>query len=425
MNFILKGSICYSRGPLELITFDEGYLINEGGISRGVFHTVPEKYASLPITDYGKNLIIPGLCDLHVHASQYAFRGLGMDMELLDWLNTHAFPEEAKYADLKYADAAYNNFVYDLKAGATTRACVFATLHTPATLLLMEKLEKSGLVTFVGKVNMDKNSPEFLCERDARVSYEDTKDWIKQVKGNNFKNTGPILTPRFVPTCTSELLAGLNDLQKKYQLPVQSHLSENQGEIAWVKDMYPDVGSYGEVYDKFGLLGSSTIMAHCVWSTKEEEDLLKDKGVFIAHCPQSNTNIASGIAPIRKYLRNGLHVGLGSDVAGGCHTSIFRAMSDAIQVSKLYWRLIDQHDLPLTEKEAFYLATAGGGAFFGKVGCFDDGYEFDAVVISVPKSDQNLSVENRLARAIHLDAPIRGKYVRGTHMQQNCDVPLR
>ena len=402
-NLILKGKICYSLSLQELAVFDNSYLVCEGGVSRGVFSDVPKEYESFPITDYGDSMIIPGLCDLHVHASQYAFRGLGMDLELIDWLNTHAFPEEAKFADLEYADMAYDAFVDDMKRGATTRACVFATLHSPATMLLMEKLEESGLVTFVGKVNMDTNSPEYLREKDSvSDTIADTKEWIK--KSQNFKNTKPIITPRFIPTCTSELLSSLNELQMQHNLPVQSHLSENKEEIEWVKRLHPDIGSYGEVYDHFGMFGDTpTIMAHCVWSEGAEEDLLKKNGVYVAHCPQSNTNISSGIAPIRRFLNKGIRVGLGSDVAGGCHTSIFRAMSDAIQVSKLYYRLIDQHETPLTEKEAFYLGTKGGGSFFGKVGSFDAGYEFDAVVLS----------EASLERAIYLDASIRCKYVRG------------
>ena len=411
MNFILKGNICYSRSPQELAAFKNSYLVCEGGMSKGVFHAVPECYDSFPIVDYGKNIIIPGLCDLHVHAPQYTFRGLGMDLELLDWLNGYAFIEESKYADLGYADLAYTAFVDDLLRGATTRACIFATVHVPATLLLMEKLEESGLVTFVGKVNMDTNSPDYLCEKN---SYADTREWIEKLK---FKNTRPIITPRFIPACTGKLLNSLKNLQKEYKLPVQSHLSENQDEVAWVKEMYPEAGSYGEVYDKFGLFGGEdtpTVMAHCVWSDGKEEELLKNNGVYVAHCPQSNINLCSGIAPVRRFLRKGVNIGLGSDVAGGCHTSVFRAMSDAVQVSKLYYRLIDQNDAPLTEKEAFYLGTLGGGSFFGKAGSFEDGYEFDAVVID--DEDTSLSIPDRLTKIIYMDNPVRAKYVRGKQL---------
>jgi len=342
-----------------------------------------------------------------------------MDMELLDWLNTYTFPEESKYIEFDYANRAYTYFADALKRGATTRACIFATLHTPATVLLMEKLERTGLATYVGKVNMDRNSPDFLRAKSAEASYASTRSWIARTR-SRFENTAPIITPRFIPTCSDELMRKLKELQKEYGLPVQSHLSENKGEIAWVKELCPWADSYGEAYDKFGLFGGEgtpTVMAHCVWSEGAEEELIRSNGVYVAHCPQSNVNLASGIAPVRRFMEKGIRVGLGSDVAGGCNASIFRAMADAVQVSKLYWRLIDQEYAPLTVREAFYLGTAGGGAFFGKAGSFIEGYEFDAVVIDDSRitSSNPLTIEERLARIIYLsdDSCITGKYVRG------------
>ena len=158
-SFLLKGDLCYSKDSTHLETVANGVLVCLEGRCAGVFPRVPEQYQGLPRYDFSGRLVVPGLVDLHVHAPQYAYRGLGMDMELLDWLNTNAFPEEAKFADLDYAQRAYSLFVEDLRRGATTRAAVFATLHGPATRVLMELLEASGLCAFVGKVNMDRNSP--------------------------------------------------------------------------------------------------------------------------------------------------------------------------------------------------------------------------------------------------------------------------
>jgi guanine deaminase len=419
MNTILKGNICYSKTLKELQTIENGYLICKDGIVIGVFREIPEEYKSYPITDYGDNIIIPGLCDLHIHAPQYAYRGLGMDLELLEWLNTYTFPEESKYVKLDYANKAYNNFANAMKHSATTRACVFATLHSPATIVLMEKLEQTGIVSMVGKVSMDRNCPDILRQANAEAAYNSTKTWIENTK-DRFNNTKPIVSPRFIPTCSDELMYSLKELQREYSLPVQSHLSENISEIAWVKKLCPESKTYAHAYDRFGLLGGDgvrTIMAHCVWCEDVEADLIKQRGVFIAHCPQSNINIASGIAPIRRYLNKGINVGLGSDIAGGCHISILRAMCDAIQSSKIYWRLISQEDEPLTINEAFYLGTIGGGSFFGKVGSFEEGYEFDAVVIddSNISTTNPLTLEERLARIIYFsdDSYIRAKYVRG------------
>lgn len=416
-SWILKGQIVYSASQNALSVTENGYLVCVDGKSAGVFREIPEKYVGLPVEDCGDRLIIPGLTDLHVHAPQYTFRSLGMDMELLDWLNTYTFPEEIRYSDPEYAECAYNLFAHDLTRSATTRACIFGTLHREATMLLMRKLDASGLCTRVGKVNMDRNSPENLCEPSAAASLADTRQWLEDVA--DLKNCRPILTPRFTPSCTDELMAGLGALQKETGLPVQSHLSESPGEIAWVRELCPDARFYGQAYSRFGLFGENgpCIMAHCVHSPDEEVELMRENGVFIAHCPQSNTNLCSGVAPVRRYLDEGLRVGLGTDVAGGAHLSMFRALTDAVAVSKLRWRLLDDALAPLTFAEAFWLATVGGGAFFGKVGSFAKGYACDALVLddSALPAPRVLSTQERLERIAYQleDRAIAHKYVDG------------
>lgn len=417
-TFALKGTICYSISPQELSITPNSYLICSQGKCAGIFPALPEKYSGIPCTDYKDDLIIPGLTDLHVHAPQYTFRASGMDLELLDWLNTYAFPQEARYENLEFARSAYSIFAEDMKKSPNTRACIFGTLHVPATELLMELMDKTGLKTMIGKVNMDRNGSPILQETSAEASAQATVAWIEDTL-NRFENTMPILTPRFTPACTDQLMAKLSQIQKKYHLPMQSHLSENFGEIEWVKELCPGTHFYGEAYHQFQLFGGDcpTIMAHCVHSSEEELALMKKQGVYVAHCPQSNTNLSSGIAPARHYLEAGLHVGLGSDIAGGTSLSILRAMADAIQVSKLYWRLVDSSAKPLTLEEAFYLGTEGGGSFFGKVGSFREGYEFDAVILnsSTIPTPLSLSPKDRLERLVYLsdDRNITGKYVSG------------
>lgn len=417
-NFVIRGNLCWSESSDSIRLVPKGYLVCEEGRCAGVFETLPECYVNLPLTDYGDALIIPGLTDLHLHAPQFSFRGLGMDMELLDWLNTYTFPEESKYADLAYADRAYTIFADHLRRSATTRAAVFGTIHVPATELLMDKMEQSGLVTYIGKVNMDRNSPEYLCETSAAASLADTERWICETR-EKYANTMPILTPRFVPSCTDELLQGLGRLAERYHLPVQSHLSENFGEIAWVQELCPGTKFYGEAYDRYGLFGGGIpcIMAHCVHSGEEETELMRKNGVFIAHSPLSNTNLASGVAPVSKYLDCGLNVALASDIAGGESENLFASMAAAIRASKLRWRLLDQEVKPLTVDQAFYLGTLGGGRFFGKVGAFEKDYEFDAVVIDDTTLDhpQELTLRARLERCLYLadDRNLAAKYVRG------------
>ena len=379
---------------------------------------MPPEYAQVSVSDYGECLIIPGLTDLHVHAPQYTFRAMGMDMELLEWLETNTFPEEAKYQDLEYARRAYRIFTDNLKRSATTRACIFGTIHRDATLLLMDQLEQSGLVTYVGKVNMDRNCPDYLREESAEESGIQTVEWIKDVLHKKYQNTMPILTPRFTPSCSDELMENLKKIQMYYQIPVQSHLSENPGEIAWVKELCPWSEFYGDAYDRFGLFGADckTVMAHCVYSGKEERQRMKENGVFIAHCPESNMNLSSGVAPVRTFLEEGMHVGIGSDVAGGSTENLFKAMALAIQASKLRWRMQDDRLKPLTLEEVFYIATKGGGEFFGNVGSFEPGFELDAVVLDDTRivHSQNLDVRARLERMIYLadEREVRAKYVR-------------
>ena len=417
-TFALKGNIIFTPVCGKLEVRPRQYLVCENGLVAGIFETLPERFANIPVHDHGDRLILPGLVDLHVHASQYAYRGLGMDMELLDWLEENAFPEEARFADPAYAAAAYRVFADELTRSATTRASIFATVHRPATLLLMDLLEKAGLRGFVGKLNMDSNCPDYLRET-TEGSLAETRRWLEESAG--FSGVRPVITPRFIPSCSEELMNGLGGLQRQFGAAMQSHLSENLSEIEWVKQLRPSTRFYGEAYNQPGLFGGEcpTVMAHCIWSGEEERALMKERGVFLAHCPQSNMNVSSGIAPVRTWLREGQKAGLGSDVAGGAHLSIFRAMTDAIQCSKLRWRLVDESLPALTLPEALYLATKGGGGFFGKVGSFEPGYEFDAIVMddSTLPTTRRCTLTERLERVVWLsDGLPLAKYVAGRQL---------
>ena len=404
-NLILKGNICHTPEKDRLEIREDAYVVCEGGLCRGIFDTIPDKYLGMEIIDCAGKLIIPGLVDLHTHAPQFAYRGTGMDEELMGWLERYAFPEESRYADTGYAARAYGIVTEKLKRGATTRVVMFATIHPETTLILMDCMEKSGVVSYIGKVNMDRNASPELTEENAARSAENTRRFIRECASRGYRRTKPIITPRFVPCCTDELMEALGRIRKEYDLPVQSHLSENPEEIEFVRELAPEAAFYGDAYDRFGLFGKDgrTVMAHCVYSSPEEVQRMLDNGVWIAHCPGSNMNIASGIAPVRHYLERGLRIGLGTDVAGGDSESMFRAVTDAIRASKMYWRYIDHNAKPLTFPEAFWLASKGGGSFFGKVGSFEEGYAFDAVVLddSIEPSARELPLRDRLERAFY------------------------
>lgn len=404
-SWIIKGDLCFSRTQKELCCIENGFLVCRNGKFAGAFSELPQQYRKLPVYDYTGKLVFPGMTDLHIHAPQFAFRGTGMDLELLDWLNRITFPEEAKYLDEDYASLAYGQFADSMRRSVTTRAVIFATRHRRATEILMDKMEQTGIVSYVGKINMDRFSIPELDEDGYLDSAYNTFGWINGIR-QKYARTYPILTPRFIPSCSDELMNELSELQKTYGLPVQSHLSENKSEIEWVRELCPWSKFYGDAYARWGLFGGSvkTVMAHCVYSTDEEVELMRKNGVFVAHCPASNVNLSSGIAPIRRYMDLGMRVGLGSDVAGGHTPSMLRAVTDTVQVSKLYWRLIDDSARPISFEEAFYLATVGGGEFFGSVGSFCADQEADCIVLddSSEPSPEKLPIAKRMERASYL-----------------------
>lgn len=387
---------------------------DENGLCAGVFDALPDIYAALPVRDLSGHLIVPGYADLHTHASQYRDIGLGMDYRLIDWLSELTYPEEARFRDTDFAASVYAPFTEELRRGFTTRAVIFATAHREGTRVLMDMLERAGLKAYVGKVNMDQNAPDYIREPNAASALADTERWISESAG--YENARPILTPRFIPSCTPELLTGLGALSEKYGLPVQSHLDEQPEEIAWVRELMPDSASYADAYDRCGLLGPKTVMAHCIYMTDDEIALMKRRGAFVAHCPSSNANVRSGIAPIRKYLDMGLNVGLGTDISGGSTLDMADTVRDALAASRLLWRFGGENLPHLTSAEAFALATAGGGAYFGKVGRFEPGYEFDAVAVdgsnwTWPGDDMKKRFEKMIYRA-H-SGNVKAKYAAG------------
>ena len=417
MKRIYKAHILYTKEKDHFEVLENGYVaVDENGRVTGVSADLGLLDSeNAEVVDFGDCLLIPAMNDLHVHASQYRNQGLAMDLELLPWLQNYTFPEEVKFADINYAERMYRRFVCDLWRFGTMRACVFATVHTESTRLLMRLFQEAGMGALVGKVAMNRDCPEELSA-SVEETVQGYESLIAAFGGDSEALVRPIITPRFVPTCTSEMLRACGDLAATYQLPVQSHLSENKDEIALVKTLEPDSTCYGDAYDHYGLFGQTpTVMAHCVWTEGEELELMKRRGVVVAHCPTSNFNVASGMAPIRRFLDAGLQVGLGSDISGGHDLSIFRVMVYAIQVSKMHYQRDHQQSF-LTLPEVFYMATKSAGGFFGRVGSFEPGYEFDALVID--DSDLNhdhYSLIERLERYIYLgdDRQIIHRFCRG------------
>ncbi|MBQ2541026.1 MAG: amidohydrolase family protein [Paludibacteraceae bacterium] len=416
---IYRANVLFTLTPKELNVLEHGYVVvGDDGNVIDTCQTLPERYATEPVIDFGDQLLMPAMNDLHVHAPQYRNHGIAMDMELLPWLNTYTFPEESKYRDLKYAERMYRRFVHDLWSVGTMRAAVFATIHPEATCLLADLLHEAGMGGMVGLVGMDRNGSETLSNT-AEEAVAGTKQLIEHTA--QMPLVSAIVTPRFVPSCTPEMMTALGQLAKEYQLPVQSHLSENRSEIAWVKELEPESTCYGDAYLRYGMFGQTpTLMAHCCYTEGEEFELMRQNHVFAVHCPTSNCNLGSGIAPIRRFLEAGIPVALGSDVSGGSGFSIFKVMQYALQMSKLKWLYTDHQDQFLSLSEVFYLGTKLGGSFFGKVGSFEPGYAFDALVVDDAQLNfDNYSIQHRLERYIYLgdDRQLTHRFCQGREIK--------
>ena len=396
---ILKGNIIHAPKFGELSIHEHAYLVyGEQGIE-GIFEFLPEKYLKEHMEDYGDALIIPSFSDMHLHGPQYPMLGMGMDLPLLDWLNTYTFPTEAHFKDTELARKLYSDLASNLVKNGTTRVCIFSSLHVDATLVLMEELEKAGIAGYVGKVNMDRNGGVDL-EETTEESIRETKRWLEASK--RFKLVKPIITPRFTPSCTNELMQALGEIAKDHDLPIQSHLSENHGEIAWVKELHPDCEEYWETYQKYGLWNHRTLMAHCVHSSDRELNAIKEAGVYVVHCPSSNEDLLSGYAPVRHMIEKGVKVVLGSDIAGGDHLSMFDNVTAAIRASKA--RQIQYgKDHFLTVEEAFYLSTSAASSFFGEQPGFAKGNSLHALVVDDSKllSVRSLSLKERFERMMY------------------------
>ena len=249
---------------------------------------------------------------------------------------------------------------------------------------------------------MDRNSPDFYIE-DTAASLADTETFIAGC--GNHPLVKPIITPRFVPTCTPELMEGLGELARKYDVKIQSHLSENQGEIEWVKALHPECGSYYDVYKRYGLIreGLKTVMAHCVWSDAAEIEALRRDQVLVAHAPFSNGNLSSGIAPIATLLDAKVPVGLCSDISGGHELFMGRIIAEAAAFSRMYHAHVDAASPILPIEALFYMATLGGGSFFGSVGTFLPGYQADLLVIHDEELNDSASrsLPERLQRFLY------------------------
>ncbi|MCR5272737.1 MAG: amidohydrolase family protein [Lachnospiraceae bacterium] len=410
------GDIVFSKNKKELEIHENSYLAVESGKVFGIYESIPKQYEGAPVTDHGRALIIPPFSDLHVHGGQYAERGTGMDLILSDWLSTYTFPEEAKFSDAEYADRIYKAFVDDMIKNGTFHASFYTTIHGDTAGHLIKFMEDAKMHGFVGKVNMDMNSPDYLTE-DTEESLKETEAFLeKHIGGERVK---PILTPRFAPTCSRELLYGLGRLAKKYSVGMQTHLVESIWEKAEAVRLFDDCSCDAEIYEKAGLLDNGpSILGHFIFPGEDDIRIAKKYNAITVHCPDATNNIIAGIMPAKMLSDRDIKITLGSDVGAGHGVAVYKQVARAVQLSKLKAFYEPENNGTLTFAEAFYMATKEGGEVFGNLGSFEKGKDFEAIVIDgVEDEGLPLSPANRLERFCYCgdDRNIIARYIAMDH----------
>ncbi|KAK3094563.1 hypothetical protein FSP39_003454 [Pinctada imbricata] len=328
--------------------------------------------------------LMPGMIDTHIHASQYPNAGKGLDLGLLEWLNKYTFPTESRFKDSQLASDVYSKVVSNTLRNGTTTACYFATIHTDSSSLLCDQVAKHGQRALVGKVNMDQNSPDFYVEK-SDDSLAETKRFVEDVLKRKNPRVQPVITPRFAPSCTVGLMQELGKLAKENNLHIQTHISETLDECEWVKALFPEAKDYVDIYDQAGLLTSKTVLAHGIYLSGRERKVIKERGSSISHCPNSNLSLRSGLLDVQQVLKDGVRIGLGTDVSGGYSPSLLDGIRTAIHVSNTL-AIYNKEYKPITHSEAFMMATLGGAkalAMEDTIGNFEVGKEFDALTVNI------------------------------------------
>lgn len=428
MSAIYKALIIFSKNETKLEILNPGYLVvSVNGLIEEVTKKDPrKKYKGYKFFDYSDQLICPGFVDTHNHLPQYAFAGIG-EKELLPWLEKYTFPREMMFSKKEEAGHSAKVFFDSLISNGTTTTLTYTTIHKSATDLAFQAAKKAGLRAVIGKVMMDQNSPQALTEKPEK-SLQESMELIEKWDGYDGR-LFYALTPRFAISCSFGLMEEIGKLAKKKKVFIQTHLAENTDEIAFVKELFPKYKNYTDIYDKAGLLGQKTIMAHGIYLSKTELNRLKVTGTKIAHCPTSNCFLSSGIMPFRQYQTLGLTMGLGTDVAGGYSLSMFNEMKEAIENSKLLKVFSEGKIAPsMTPNEAFYLATLGGAKVLSmdkQIGSLEKGKQADFLVIDHKKADSMgakshyMKPEQILSKLIYRgDASMIGQvFVKGSRLK--------
>ena len=436
-------------GSTEFLDLADGALVvdAQGRIqAAGPFEPVAAAHPRAAIQDLRPCWILPGLVDLHSHLPQY--QAVALDgLALLPWLETHIFPAELRFQDPELATRAARSYFRDQLALGTTTAAVYCTVHAEATHNAFLEAERCGIRAILGKVMMDRFAPAGLLET-TEASLTESLNLCQAWHGRDGGRLQYAFTPRYAPTCTPALLAGAGRLAQRTGAYVQTHLSENLQELAWVKELFPDCPNYTEVYARAGLLGPRTLLGHGLHLAPEERALIRATGAVLVHCPRANAFLQSGIMPLRRWLQEGLAVGLGTDVGAAPTLSMWSEMAFACTASKLHFAqqqalgaqvarldflspaqrqqvaeaLALAPEPPIDPARALRLATLDGARALGLealIGSLEAGKEADFIVVD-PSLDPVAPggpepTFQALSRLLYRPQPgmVRASYVRG------------
>jgi guanine deaminase len=372
-----------------------GVLVDAGRIvARGDAAALHGAHSQVPVTDYGDCLISAGFVDAHVHYPQTAIIA-SWGKRLIDWLNTYTFPEEMRFADPAYAAEIAGRYLDLVLARGTTTVCSYATIHPTSVDAVFDAARARGMRVFAGKTCMDRNAPAGLRDT-AQSAHDDSKALLQ--KWHGVDRLSYVITPRFSPTSTPEQLAALGALWRANpDCLMQTHLSEQPDEIAWVRDLFPQSRDYLDTYEAQGLLREGAVFGHAIHLTPRERARLAEAGASVVHCPTSNTFIGSGLFDMG--LTATLPVGLATDTGGGSSFSMLRTMAAAYEVAQLRGQ-------SLHPAELWWLATQGSARALRadhQIGNIAPGMEADLAVIdlaSTPAIAQSMARADDLWQAL-------------------------
>ncbi|MGI3169243.1 guanine deaminase [Pseudooceanicola sp. C21-150M6] len=397
-HILLTGRLLRTLGdpfhmpPEEALRIETGWgLVLEGGLIRamGPVDDLRKAHPDATEISYGNDLICPGFVDAHVHYPQTAIIA-SWGKRLIDWLNSYTFPEEMRFGDPAYAAEVAARYLDLTTAHGTTTVCSFATIHPASVDALMSEAQARGQRIVTGKTCMDRNAPDGLQDT-AQSAYDDSKALLE--KWHGVDRLSYAITPRFSPTSTPEQMAAMGALWAEYpDCLMQTHLSEQTDEIAWVRALYPEARDYLDTYEQHGLLGANGLYGHAIHLEPRERDRLREVGGALAHCPTSNTFIGSGLFDMAGLMAEGQRIGLATDTGGGSSFSMLRTMAAAYEIGQL-------RGTPLHAAQLIWLATAGsaGALRMGdRIGRLEPGHEADLCILDMSSTP---AIAQRAARA--------------------------